>query len=66
VFSFLNGRWRLTDFEWKYRRWAEAVGDKDLAKLVLQVALDLADSPAWRTLCHPGRCKLGGKPGLAR
>lgn len=44
VFSFLNGRWRLTDFEWKYRRWAEAVGNQDLAKLLLQVALDLADS----------------------
>ncbi|MCC6362503.1 MAG: hypothetical protein IT165_03210 [Bryobacterales bacterium] len=44
VFSFLNGCWRLTDFEWKYRRWAEAVGNADLAKLVLQVALDLADS----------------------
>lgn len=44
VFSFLNGRWRLTDFEWKYRRWAESVGDKDLAKVVLQVALDLEDS----------------------
>lgn len=44
VFSFLNGRWRLTDFEWKYLRWAEAVGDEELAKLVLQVALDLADS----------------------
>jgi hypothetical protein len=44
VFSFLNGRWRLTDFEWKYRCWAEGVGNEDLAKLVLQVALDLADS----------------------
>jgi hypothetical protein len=44
VFSFLNGRWRLTDFAWKYRYWAEAVGNEDLAKLVLQVALDLADS----------------------
>lgn len=44
VFSFLNGRWRLTDFEWKYRCWAEAVGSEDLAKLVLQVALDLAES----------------------
>ncbi|MCC6393477.1 MAG: hypothetical protein IT167_22950 [Bryobacterales bacterium] len=44
VFSFLNGRWHLTDFEWKYRCWAEAVGNEELAKLVLQVALDLADS----------------------
>jgi hypothetical protein len=44
VFSLLNGRWRLTDFDWKYRRWARAVGDEDLARLVLQVALDLADS----------------------
>ncbi len=44
VLSFLNGRWRLTDLEWKYRCWAEAVGDEELARLVLQVALDLADS----------------------
>lgn len=44
VLSFLNGRWRLTDFEWKYRRWVEAVANEDLAKLLLQVALDLADS----------------------
>jgi hypothetical protein len=44
VFSFLNGRWRLTDFEWKYQCWTESVGDKPLANLVLQVALDLADS----------------------
>lgn len=44
AFSFLHGRWRLTDFEWKYRRWAEAVGNEELAKLVLQVALDLAES----------------------
>ncbi|MBV6431835.1 MAG: hypothetical protein IANPNBLG_01968 [Bryobacteraceae bacterium] len=44
TFSFLNGCWRLTDFEWKYRRWAEAIGNSDLAKLVLQVAFDLADA----------------------
>lgn len=44
VFSFLNGRWRLTDFEWKCRCWAEALEKEDLANLVVQVALDLADS----------------------
>ena len=44
VFSLLNGRWRLTDLEWKYRRWADAVQDVALANLVFQVALDLADS----------------------
>lgn len=44
VFSLLNGRWRLTDFEWKYRRWAAALEDLDVARLVLQVALDLAES----------------------
>lgn len=44
MFSLLNGRWRLTDLEWKYGRWAEAVQDEGLANLVFQVALDLADS----------------------
>ena len=44
VFSFLNGRWRLTDMEWKYRRWLEAVSDEELAKRILQVGLDMAES----------------------
>lgn len=44
VFSFLNGRWRLTDSEWKYRCLAEAVRDEELVKLILQVALDLSES----------------------
>jgi hypothetical protein len=44
VFSFLNGRWRLTDMEWKYRRWLEAVSDERLANRILQVGLDMAES----------------------
>lgn len=44
LFSFLNGRWRLTDLEWKYRRWVEAVREESLASLVLQVGLDLAEA----------------------
>lgn len=44
VFSFLNGRWRLTDMEWKHRRWLEAVSDADLAERILQVGLDMAES----------------------
>jgi hypothetical protein len=44
AFSLLNGRWRLTDLAWKYRRWADAVQNVALANLVFQVALDLADS----------------------
>lgn len=44
LFSFLNGRWRLTDLEWKCRRWVEAVRNESLARLVLQVALDLAEA----------------------
>ncbi len=44
LFSFLNGRWRLTDMEWKYRRWVDAVRNEGLANLVLQVGLDLAEA----------------------
>ena len=42
VFSFLNGRWRLTDMEWKHRRWLEAVTDAEMAERILQVGLDMA------------------------
>ncbi|MCW5979643.1 MAG: hypothetical protein KIT09_16310 [Bryobacteraceae bacterium] len=44
VFSFLNGRWRLTDMELKHRRWLDAVPDEGLANRILQVVLDLAES----------------------
>lgn len=44
AFSFLNGRWRLTDMELKHRRWLDAVSDERLARRILQVALDLAES----------------------
>jgi hypothetical protein len=44
LFSFLNGRWRLTDLEWKHRRWIDAVRHEGLANLVLQVGLDLAEA----------------------
>jgi hypothetical protein len=44
VFSFLDGRWRLTDAVEKYRVWEEALGQKDLAHRLFSVALNLAES----------------------
>jgi hypothetical protein len=43
VFNFLDGRWRLTDAVEKYRVWETAVGDRKLAELIFNVALNLAD-----------------------
>ncbi len=43
VFSFLDGRWRLTDPVEKYRRWADAIGDPVLAERLFAVALNLAE-----------------------
>ena len=43
VFSFLDGRWHLTDAVEKYRVWEEALGNKDLAHRLFSVALNLAE-----------------------
>jgi hypothetical protein len=43
VFSFLEGRWRLTDAVEKYRVWKEAVGETRLAERLFTVALNLAE-----------------------
>ncbi len=43
VFSFLDGRWHLTDAVEKYRVWEEALGKKDLAHRLFSVALNLAE-----------------------
>jgi hypothetical protein len=43
VFSFLDGRWRLTDPVEKYRVWANAIGNPALAERLFSVALDLAE-----------------------
>ena len=43
VFSFLDGRWHLTDAVEKYQIWEEAVGDKELAYRLFSVALNLAE-----------------------
>jgi DisA bacterial checkpoint controller nucleotide-binding len=44
VFNFLDGRWRLTDLEEKYRRWETALGDRRFAEIIFTVALNLADA----------------------
>lgn len=44
VFSYLNGRWRLTDFKRKHRLWGAAIPVESFADSIFQVALDLADS----------------------
>ncbi len=44
VFSFRNARWHLLDLEAKYRMWAGAVGNGQLAERLFQTALDLADA----------------------
>jgi hypothetical protein len=43
VFNFLDGRWRLTDAVEKYRLWAHAIGDAQLAQRLFTVALNLAE-----------------------
>ena len=43
VFSFLDGRWHLTDAVEKYRVWEEALGNKELAHRLFSVALNLAE-----------------------
>ena len=43
VFSFLDGRWHLTDAAEKYRVWEEALGNSQLAQRLFSVALNLAE-----------------------
>jgi hypothetical protein len=43
-FNFLEGRWRLTEVAERYRQWAWAVGDANLAKLLFTAALNLAEA----------------------
>ena len=43
VFSFLDGRWHLTDAVEKYRVWEESVGNKELAHRLFSAALNLAE-----------------------
>jgi hypothetical protein len=43
VFSFRDGRWRLTDTREKYDAWRRALGDDEMAEVLFTVALDLAE-----------------------
>jgi hypothetical protein len=43
VFTFLDGRWRLSDVSEKYRQWEEALGDKALSERLFTTALNLAE-----------------------
>src|ERR1700676_1270292 len=43
AFSFLGGRWRLTDSAEKYALWQLAVGNEKLAERLFTVALNLAE-----------------------
>jgi hypothetical protein len=43
LFSFFDGRWRLTDTVSKYQRWEAAIGRKDLAARLFSAGLNLAE-----------------------
>ena len=43
VFSFQDGRWRLTDAMEKYSVWEKATGNAELAKRLFIIALNLAE-----------------------
>jgi len=43
VFHFLEGRWRITDLQEKYREFYQAIGDTLLAQRLFTVALNLAE-----------------------
>ena len=43
LFTFRGAAWHLLDLQSKYRQWAEAVGNDELALRIFQTALDLAD-----------------------
>jgi hypothetical protein len=43
LFSFLDGRWHLTDAVSKYQRWEAAIGQKELAGRLFSAGLNLAE-----------------------
>ena len=43
LFSFLDGRWHLTDIAWKYGVFEEAIGNRDLANRLFTASLNLAE-----------------------
>jgi hypothetical protein len=43
-FNFLDGRWRLTEVEERYRQWARAIGHEGLAEMLFTVALNRAEA----------------------
>ena len=43
LFSFLDGRWHLTDAVSKYEAWEAAIGRKDLSSRLFSAALNLAE-----------------------
>ena len=43
AFAFAHGRWRLLDPSSNYASWLRAVGDPDVARVLFQTALDLAE-----------------------
>ena len=43
LFTFFDGRWRLTDAVEKYRAWQEAIGRPELAERLFIAALNLAE-----------------------
>jgi hypothetical protein len=44
AFSFAHGRWRILDPSAKFALWEEAVGRPQLARVIFQAALDLAEA----------------------
>jgi hypothetical protein len=43
LFSFLDGRWHLTDAVSKYQAWEAAIGHRDLSSRLFSAALNLAE-----------------------
>jgi hypothetical protein len=43
LFSFLDGRWHLTDAVSKYQTWEDAIGRRDLADRLFSAGLNLAE-----------------------
>lgn len=43
LFSFLDGRWHLTDAVSKYQAWEAAIGRRDLAERLFSAGLNLAE-----------------------
>lgn len=43
TFAFAHGRWRILDPQVKYASWMSAVGEPELARVLFQAALELAE-----------------------